>query len=204
MRLNKLIWAQLSGSAWENPQVWDLKLEIQEFCQMTGRNIPELTSADWLTDFAFAVDVTALINELKSKLQGRGLFAHELHSLCKAFTRKQLFLSSQVEDNTLTHLPTLKERIPSADQLHTYSLTLKTLHDEFSRRFEDFKAVEPERLTVSSPFTCDVDSAPTDVQLELIDLQSDVPLAQHFKALPLLTFYSSLKEENFPHLRSLA
>ncbi len=56
-------------------------------------------------------------------------------------------------------------------------------------------------LTVSSPFTGDVDSAPSDVQLELIDLQSDALLAQHFKSVPLLTFYSSLKEENFPHTR---
>ena len=37
--------------------------------------------------------------------------------------------------------------------------------------------------------------------MELIDLQSDTLLAQHFKSVSLLDFYSFLKEENFPHLR---
>ena len=54
---------------------------------------------------------------------------------------------------------------------------------------------------VSSPFTCSVDSAPTDVQLELIDLQSDSLLKEHFKSASLLEFYSALKEENFPNMR---
>lgn len=51
---------------------------------------------------------------------------------------------------------------------------------------------------VSSPFTCSEDNAPSDVQMELIDLQSDTLLAEYFKSVPLLEFYSSLKEENFP------
>lgn len=58
-----------------------------------------------------------------------------------------------------------------------------------------------EMQTVSTPFTCSVDDAPSDVQLELIDLQSDTLLAEHFKSASLQDFYSSLKEENFPHIR---
>jgi hypothetical protein len=54
---------------------------------------------------------------------------------------------------------------------------------------------------ISSPFTCSVDSAPSDIQLKLIDLQSDIVLSEHFKSLSLLDFHSSLKEENFPHMR---
>nr|XP_057912588.1 EPM2A-interacting protein 1-like [Doryrhamphus excisus] len=46
-----------------------------------------------------------------------------------------------------------------------------------------------------------VDDAPSEVQMELIDLQSDTHLADHFKSVSLLDFYSALKEENFPHLR---
>ena len=67
------------------------------------------------------------------------------------------------------------------------------LHGEFSRRFEDFKTVEGEMHMISSPFICSVDNAPIDVQLELIDLQSDKLLAEHFKSVSLLHFYSSLK-----------
>ncbi|KAK2828937.1 hypothetical protein Q5P01_019971 [Channa striata] len=182
-------------------RVWDLKAEIQEFCEKKGKDIPELSDEHWMADFAFAVDVTALMNELNTKLQGNGLFVHEMHSLVKAFMRKLQFLSSQLESNTLTHMQTLKEVTPSADHLRRYSSMLGALHGEFSRRFEDLRTIEDEMHMISSPFSCSVDNAPSDVQLELIDLQSDAVLAEHFKSGSLLDFYSSLKEENFPNMR---
>ena len=45
-----------------------------------------------------------------------------------------------------------------------------------------------------SPFTCSVDSAATDLHLELIEIQSGKPVAEQFKSVPLLNFYSSFKE----------
>ena len=55
-------------------RVWDLKAEIREFCEKKGKDIPELSDEDWMADFAFAVDVTALMNEMDTKLHGKGLF----------------------------------------------------------------------------------------------------------------------------------
>lgn len=55
------------------------------------------------------MDVTALMNELNVKMQSKGLFVHEMYSAVKAFMRKLQLLSSQVKENILTHLPTLKE-----------------------------------------------------------------------------------------------
>jgi hypothetical protein len=178
-------------------RVLDLKAEIQEFSEQKGKDIPELSDEDWMADFAFAVDVTALMNELNTKLQGKGLFVHEMHSLVKAFMRKMQFLSSQLESNALTQMQTLEEVTPTADHLRRYSSLLGALHGEFSRRFEDLRTIKDEMHMISSPFTCSVDNAPSDVQLELIDLQSDAVLAEHFKSGSLLEFYSSLKEENF-------
>ncbi|KAM3859884.1 general transcription factor II-I repeat domain-containing protein 2A-like [Diretmus argenteus] len=145
--------------------VWDLRDQIQNFCGKKGHDIPELSDEDWVADLGFAVDVTALMNELNVKLQCKGLFVHEMYSAVTAFMRKLQLLSSQVKDNILTHLPTLKEATRSADHLHN------------------------------------VDNPPSDVQMELIDLQSDLLLVEHFRSVSLLDFYSSLKEENFPHLR---
>ncbi|XP_063820002.1 general transcription factor II-I repeat domain-containing protein 2A-like [Pseudophryne corroboree] len=168
---------------------WDLGEEILEwFCVKKGNDIPQLSDADWLVDLGFAVDVTAQVNGLNVKLQCKGLFVHEMYSSVKAFMRKLQLLSSQMGDNILTHMPTLKEATPSADHLHRYTSMLEALHGEFSRRFQDFKTLESEMHMVSSP-------------LELIDLQSDTLLAEHFRSVPLLEFYSSLKEENFPHMR---
>ncbi|XP_078134287.1 general transcription factor II-I repeat domain-containing protein 2A-like [Sander vitreus] len=107
--------------------VWDLREQIQDFCVKKGHDIPELSDEDWVADLGFAVDVTALMNELNVKLQCKGLFVHEMYSAVKAFMRKLQLLSSQVKDNIPTHLPTLKEATRSADHLHKYSTMLEAL-----------------------------------------------------------------------------
>lgn len=100
---------QLSdGSAWVRfLRVWDLRAEIQEFFEKKGRDITKLSDADWMADFVFAVDVTTLMNDLNTKLQVKGLFAHEMYSLVTAFMRKLTFFSSQLEGNILTHMSTI-------------------------------------------------------------------------------------------------
>ena len=42
---------------------WDLKAEIEEFCEIKSKNILVLSEVDWIADLAFAVDVTALMND---------------------------------------------------------------------------------------------------------------------------------------------
>ena len=78
------------------------------------------------------------------------------------------------------------------------------MHNEFSRRFEDFKNIEDEMHLIFSPFACNVDNAPIDLHLELIDLQSDAVLTEQFKSASLLEFYSSLKEKNFRNMKKRA
>lgn len=56
-----------------------------------GKDVPELSDGDWMADLAFAVDATALMNELNTKLQCKGLFAHEMDRLVKTFMGKWQF-----------------------------------------------------------------------------------------------------------------
>ena len=39
----------------------------------------EIQSEEWVCDFAFPVDIMQKLNELNTKLQGKGVFAHELY-----------------------------------------------------------------------------------------------------------------------------
>lgn len=64
-------------------------------------------------DLRLAVDVTALMKELNAKLQFRGI----LYSAVKPFMWKFKLLSSQVKDNNLTQLATLKLTSPSHSHL---------------------------------------------------------------------------------------
>lgn len=74
-----------------------------------------------MVDLAFAVDGTSLMNELNTKLLNKGLFAHDMYSLVKAFMRKLQFLANQLERQMFTHMPTLREATLSVDHLHRYS-----------------------------------------------------------------------------------
>ncbi|XP_066990456.1 general transcription factor II-I repeat domain-containing protein 2A-like [Macrobrachium rosenbergii] len=49
---------------------------------------------EWVCDFAFAVDIMQKLNELNTKLQGKGLFAHELFADFKAIEGQFDLLSS--------------------------------------------------------------------------------------------------------------
>ena len=99
-----------------------------------------------LTDFAFTLDIMALINVLNSKLQGNV----QMYRLVKAFKGKLLLLIREVEANNLTHLTALLVCSLSDDQRDKYTSLLRALNCEFSRRFDDFKVLENDMLLVSS------------------------------------------------------
>ncbi|XP_066569411.1 general transcription factor II-I repeat domain-containing protein 2A-like [Amia ocellicauda] len=187
-------------------RVRDLKSEIDAFLETKVRDgdFPQLKDADWLADFAFAVDVMGFMNELNCKLQGKCQFAHEMYSLVKAFMTKLLLFSYQLESGNIAHLPTLQQQSPPADKRERYATLLRALHGEFLHRFEDFRRLENEMALVSSPFICSVDTTTDDLQLELIDLQSDALLAEQFKTVPLPQFYAFLNAQTFPRFRAHA
>uniref|UniRef100_A0A674BUJ9 HAT C-terminal dimerisation domain-containing protein n=1 Tax=Salmo trutta TaxID=8032 RepID=A0A674BUJ9_SALTR len=164
------------------------------------------TNGRWLSLGKVLKRVWDLKSEIAEFLQMKGKcgFPSTMYSLVKAFKGKLLLLTRQVEANNLTHLPTLLVCSLSDDQREKYALLLRALNGEFSRRFEDFIVLENDMLLVSSPFTFNVDNAPTDLQLELIDLQSDAVIGELFKTISLTRFYGSLDEQNFPMIKSHA
>ena len=64
-------------------------------------------------------------------------------------------------------------------------------------RFADFKAMEGKFDLLSSPFASDVEETAEELQMELIDLQSDNTLKNVFESQPLIDFYASLHSEKF-------
>jgi len=63
---------------------------------------------------------------------------------------------------------------------------LDSLVVEFEKRFQDFKNLEPLFNILSLPFTAAADSAPEDIQLELLDLQANYDLKDKFKSLVII------------------
>ena len=80
----------------------------------------------------------------------------------------------------------------------------ENVKQEFQRRFCDFHSHESEFMLFSNPFHCDPESAPTNMQLELIELQESSDLKSAFQDLPLDKFYSLVPASTYPTLRKHA
>ena len=89
----------------------------------------------------------------------------------------------------------LLEKTEFADQL-------QKLLNEFSAHFKDFKSHEHLFEIFSSLFHTDIEKAPMDIQMELIDFQERTDLEAKYVEMDLGDFYwKYLDQEKFPSLR---
>ncbi|XP_067940656.1 general transcription factor II-I repeat domain-containing protein 2A-like [Watersipora subatra] len=187
-------------------RVWELKEEIGAFLELQGKvdEFPELSNKSWLCDFAFAADVFSHMNELNMKLQVKNQFVQDMYTNVKAFKSKLVLFSRQILNKSFTHFPTLATLKEARAKVKKYGESLDALHGEFCRRFSDFEKIDKSLQLVACPLSQDSETAPEELQLELIDLQSDPVLKEKFNYLKLNDFYASLNEAAFPNLRRTA
>lgn len=188
-------------------RVWDLKAEIVLFFNMKDISCDfskEMESAEWVCDFAFVADIMQKMNELNMKLQGKGVFAHNLYLEVKYFIAKLKLFAKQLNEQNFFHFPLLKTRAVTKVLSDKYSSQLMALKEEFIRRFADFKAIEGQFDLLSSPFVCDIETITEELQMELICLQADNSLKRMFESKPLIEFYASLHSERFQNLKKFA
>nr|KAF6360101.1 hypothetical protein mMyoMyo1_011059 [Myotis myotis] len=157
-------------------RVWELKEEIGAFLKLKGKSdeFTELSDKNWLCDFAFAVDIFSHLNELNVKLQGKDQYVHDMYTNVKAFKSKLIFFSRQISDKVFTHFATLATQKETIQNVKKYSKSLDDLHAEFCRRFSDVEKIDQSLQLVACPLSQNPETAPVEVQLELMDLQSDL------------------------------
>ena len=83
-----------------------------------------------------------------------------------------------------------------------YTTMFENVKQEFQRRFCDFHSHKSEFMLFSDPFDCDPE--PTNMQLEIIELQESSDLKSFFRDLPLDKFYSLVPASTYPALRKHA
>ena len=80
-----------------------------------------------------------------------------------------------------------------------YTKKIEWFKQEFQRRFCDFPSHESEFMLFSDPFQCNPENAPTNKQLEIIELQESSNLKSSFHDLPLHNFYSLVPDSTYPN-----
>ena len=112
---------------------------------------------------------------LNLQFQGRGRVITDMYAAVRAFKTKLCLWETQMLQGNLGHFlrcQNIKEQIstnvfPSAQ----FAEKLSALSAEFTWRFADFEALKCRFELLSNQFAVDVESAPTNLQMELIELQ---------------------------------
>jgi hypothetical protein len=185
-------------------RVWSLFEEIKFFLKTKVEIWSEwqiLEDRDWCIEFAFFTDLLEHYNKLNKKLQGRNQFIDETWGSLRSFKTQLFIFSKCFEKNDLTHFPRLNSLRPvNVEKLKFFSESLLALHSEFEARFADFKKIQPCLDIFSMPFNICPENVPSNLQLELIDLQCNNSLKQLFLNTDKLSFYKSLPKDEFPNL----
>eukprot|EP00106_Octopus_bimaculoides_P017034 XP_014784476.1 PREDICTED: general transcription factor II-I repeat domain-containing protein 2A-like [Octopus bimaculoides] len=158
-------------------QIWELQNEILLFLDMKG------LSCDF--EMMFAV---YMFEKLNVTLQGKGLFVHEMFRHVRSFKTKVGLFARQEGKGKFCHFPLLRQQKVPASVSSKIRDHFLSLEDEVTRRFQNFKKFELNLHLLSYPFAADIDTAPEEVELELIDMQSDHTLKEMFNSVTLIEF----------------
>ncbi|GFS68928.1 general transcription factor II-I repeat domain-containing protein 2 [Nephila pilipes] len=202
MYCTKVRWLS-AGCVFE--RVWQLKDDIVSFLheEQYSAECEMLEDTERLSDFAFFTDLLCHMNNLNVKMQGKNQFNDDIWAYLQAFKLKLHIFAGQLAKNDLSHFPRLNSK-PSVNEekLKNYEDGLKKLHFEFQCRFQDFSAIQAELDIFILPFNVNWEAVRSDLQFELIELQSNNHLKQLLLNMPKLEFYKSLSKESFPILIS--
>lgn len=100
-------------------------------------------------------------------------------------------MESQLRDQVLHHFPSIRVcGTYNSEKLTEFATLLLDLITEFEVRFADFRELNSYEFPLfNNPFTFEVAKAPTNMQVELIDLQCDNVLKDKFNEVGILIFY---------------
>ena len=164
---------------------YKLQAEILAFFKSQGKELPEFEDEEFLTDFAFLVDLLSHLNTLNTKLQRQEQLVTDLYKHVAAFQEKLGLWEQEMEREQLDEesFPTLCSRSSLVGQdayYYKYKEVIVNLKAEFERRFADFHKIRQELATFSA-ITVPSGDAPVKLKMEIIDLKNDLRLAPLFQ-----------------------
>jgi hypothetical protein len=118
-------------------RIYDLRKEAQLFMDMKGKPWPEYSDEDWISDFAFLVDMTQHLNDLNLQLQGRNQLVNDIFANVKAFEVKLRLWKIQLTQQNTAQFPTLNDRAKSVSfNAKKYATEVGVLREEFKCTFQ--------------------------------------------------------------------
>nr|XP_046210501.1 general transcription factor II-I repeat domain-containing protein 2-like [Oncorhynchus gorbuscha] len=186
---------------------FELREEICQFLETKGKDAAELREQKFLCELAFLCDISSHLDALNLQLQGRGRIITDMYAAVRAFKTKLCLWENQMLQGNPCHFPccqSIKAQISTAVfPCAQFAEKLSVLAAEFSRRFADFDAQKCKFELLSNPFAVDVENAPTNIQMELIELQCNDTLKSKYDAVGTAQFPRFIPD-TMPQLRTQA
>nr|XP_029138732.1 immunoglobulin epsilon heavy chain-like [Labrus bergylta] len=141
------------------------------------------STSSWVMDLAFLVDITQQLNILNLKLQGPDQLITAAYESVKAFCTKLRLWKTQLSAKNLSHFPAFRSLVEQGTAFSgdEYTSAIDNLLQEFDQRFADFKEHRVTFQVFADPFSADVESVPSVLQMELVDLQCNSELKNKFR-----------------------
>ena len=171
---------------------YDLRNEIMTFLKQKNARfgIDELGDPDWLTDLAFLTDFTSHMNKLNLQLHERGQFINRMYDCITAFVNKLCPWKTQLINSNFAHFPNLGLCKPANS--NKYVLVIVSTKTQFVSRFCDMKNQKDKFDLFVMPFSVDINTAPHEMQMEIIELQSSNMLKAKYDSVQLPTFIKNM------------
>lgn len=172
-------------------RAYELRKELASFLEAKGFEFPQLRDPQWCQDLAFLVDLTAHMNQLNTQLQGKELLVSDMVAKVKAFQVKLMLWEKQLQARNFTHFAQLAALMPSAAATCRYACAIRHLKTEFEVRFQDLTKHSQDIALFSDPFEINPSDVPSDLQMDLIELQCDDAQKSRFMAMGPVAFWKS-------------
>lgn len=142
---------------------------------------------------------------LQELFQDKNKLTTNCYQHIKAFMMKLKLYKNNLKTNNLTHFPLSSHFKSSRKNFSKYTIKVKKLHNAFEHKFVYLQKHEMIFNIFICPFNIEIESAPENLQLGLIDLQSSIDLKYMFESNNKLEFCQKyIQEDKFPNLKQLA
>uniref|UniRef100_A0A0L8FTL2 Uncharacterized protein n=1 Tax=Octopus bimaculoides TaxID=37653 RepID=A0A0L8FTL2_OCTBM len=156
---------------------------VEEICQFMDIRRDE----KWECELVFLVDITVHLNVLNIQLQGQDHMICDMYDAVKAFQVKLCIWETHMHQLNLSHLLCCQVILSQVSVMvfprQLFADKLSALCTEFARHFSDFQAQKNHFELLCNPFAINEETAPVQIQMELIELQCNGALKTKYESV---------------------
>ena len=135
----------------------------------------------------FLVDFLTQVNFLNQSLQIKATTVCLVYRKVQDFRDKCRLLKSHLHQRNFFHFPQMKALIDSKEiqvddiSIILFSSVFHGVMQEFSNGFQDFERISDTTRLVAYPHLVETETAPLNLQMELVELKNDEQFVKKFK-----------------------